>query len=250
MKYNWQIRKHDLKRVKAIIESQCGSTFVKERIEWNLDKQYPPPVDENRFWEAMVLALLIIQQRSGPNSAVNRFGAVRPAPLSLQNCSSQSKNLSRYVERTLKKFGGIRRIKRIGDEITHNHKWLVDAGWKQIMDISRDLNVLRMKKASPKAIPVERKAARFVAQNLKGFGPKQSRNLWQALGLFRYEIPLDSRITKWLNANKIFPFELSATALQDRNYYEFVMSGIQELCVRCNVLPCILDAAIFSSYDQ
>ncbi len=77
-----------------------------------------------------------------------------------------------------------------------------------------------------------------------GFGPKQSRNLWQTLGLFRYEIPIDSRITKWMNKN-IYPFKLSATALSDLNYYEFIMNGIQKLSEECNVLPCVLDASIF-----
>ena len=39
----------------------------------------------------------------------------------------------------------------------------------------------------------ERETARWIASRLVGFGPKQSRNLLQSLGLGRYEIPLDSR---------------------------------------------------------
>jgi hypothetical protein len=94
----------------------------------------------------------------------------------------------------------------------------------------------------------ERFAASFLADHFKGLGPKQSRNLLQSLGLTRYEIPIDSRITKWLNGFG-FPVRLSAGALSDTNYYEFVSQGIQQLCAKSDVYPCVLDAAIFASYD-
>lgn len=95
----------------------------------------------------------------------------------------------------------------------------------------------------------ECEAAEFVDDHLKGFGPKQSRNLLQWLGLTKYEIPLDSRITKWLNEFG-FPVRLSAGALSDRNYYNFVSDGVQALCAQSDIYPCVLDAAIFTSYDQ
>jgi hypothetical protein len=69
------------------------------------------------------------------------------------------------------------------------------------------------------------------------------------LGLTRYEIPIDSRITRWLNAFG-FPVKLTAVVLQDRNYYNFVSEGFQRLCEACEIAPCVLDAAIFASYDK
>jgi hypothetical protein len=81
------------------------------------------------------------------------------------------------------------------------------------------------------------------------FGPKQSRNLLQSLGLSRYETPIDSRIVKWLNEFG-FPLRLSAPALADRHYYAFVMEGFQQICRACEVMPCVLDAAIFASFDN
>ncbi len=83
---------------------------------------------------------------------------------------------------------------------------------------------------------------------MAGFGPKQSRNLLQGLGLSRYEIPLDSRIAKWLNKYG-FPMMLSAAALGDRNYYGLISDGFQQLAQCCEIMPCVLDAAIFSSID-
>jgi hypothetical protein len=68
------------------------------------------------------------------------------------------------------------------------------------------------------------------------------------LGLTRHEIPIDSRITKWLNGFG-FPVRLSASALADPNYYTFVMDDFQALCQACGVVPCVLDAAIFPSFD-
>jgi hypothetical protein len=46
-----------------------------------------------------------------------------------------------------------------------------------------------------------------------------------------------------------FPVRLSATALADQNYFEFVSDGFQKLAKACGVVPCVLDAAIFSSFD-
>ena len=65
----------------------------------------------------------------------------------------------------------------------------------------------------------------------------------------KYEIPVDSRITNWLN-DFGFPVALSSAGLQDRAYYHFVSDGIQRLCDEANIYPCVLDAAIFSSYDS
>jgi hypothetical protein len=98
----------------------------------------------------------------------------------------------------------------------------------------------------PRATEVE--VADYIQKKFSGFGPKQSRNLLQALGITRYEIPIDSRVTDWLNKFG-FPIRLSATALSDVNYYSFISDGIQVLCMRCSVFPCILDAAIFALKD-
>jgi hypothetical protein len=96
---------------------------------------------------------------------------------------------------------------------------------------------------------METEAADFIDSHLKGFGPKQSRNLLQNLGLTRYGVPIDSRTTKWLN-DFGFPVTLSATAMADLDYYRFVSEGFRELCDACGIYPCLLDAAIFSSFDN
>ena len=80
----------------------------------------------------------------------------------------------------------------------------------------------------------------------KGFGAIEARIFLQYLGLTKYEIPIDSVVSDWLN-NFGFPVKLSTTALQDRNYYHFVSDGIQLLCKKANVYPCVIEAAIHSN---
>ncbi len=47
-----------------------------------------------------------------------------------------------------------------------------------------------------------------------------------------------------------FPVYLSGDALGDSNYYNFISDGFQELAKACGLYPCVLDAVIFSSYDD
>ena len=93
-------------------------------------------------------------------------------------------------------------------------------------------------------------AQKKIQDNLKGFGPKQSRNLLQILGLTIYEIPIDSRIAKWLNTKLDFPITVSAITLQDLNFYNFVSDAIQNLCEKANVKPCLFDASVFIEGDK
>ena len=72
--------------------------------------------------------------------------------------------------------------------------------------------------------------------------------LLQGLKLSRFEVPIDSRITKWLN-DFGFPVKLTASALSDQNYFEFASDGFQRLAEACGIVPCVLDAAIFSRFD-
>jgi hypothetical protein len=227
-------------KVTAFIEQHQGSPFVKDRIASNL-RENKPPVTMEYFWHVMVGCVLTTQQRSGPESSVVRFLQVKPFPLEYAVCLQQ-KDLADYTQASLASFGGLRRAVTIGKEVAANLQFLEEGGWDQTFE---HLDCVRVN-SQPET---ERRAAEFIDAKFVGFGPKQSRNLLQWLGLSRYEIPIDSRITKWLNAFG-FPVTLSATALSDANYYEFVSDGVQQLCEACKIMPCVLDAVIFSSYDQ
>ncbi|MDY6845191.1 MAG: hypothetical protein SVW57_14020 [Thermodesulfobacteriota bacterium] len=240
MKLLWQIEKNDIQKVKAFYDTQKNNAFVLNRIERNVKKVLPLFSNEI-FWEAMISCLITTQQRSGPESSVTKFICTKPFPLNYKKCKAAD-NLQHAVEETITSFGGLRRGKRIGEEVSFNFKWLENGGWKIVNNIVENLSECQR-------VEAERESSEIIIENLKGFGPKQSRNLLQSLGLTKYEIPVDSRITKWLS-DFGFPLKLSATALSDKNYYNFVLDGFQRVCEASEIFPCVLDAAIFSSFDE
>ena len=239
MKLTWHIEPDDIAKVQAFFAQHQDTPFVKKRVATNL-RDDKPPVTKPMFWERMVGCLLTSQQRSGPNTAVSRFLRTQPLPLGYESCVRQ-KNLDTFTRTVLTKFGGLRRTTTIGKELSANLSYLENGGWYPVLSHLHEI-ILH---PDPET---ERRAADFIDEKLKGFGPKQSRNLLQGLGLSRYETPIDSRITKWLNEFG-FPVKLTANALGDHNYYAFVSEGFQRLCEACGIMPCVLDAAIFSSFD-
>lgn len=239
MNIEWEITSHDIDGVKAVVNTHWNSPFVQDRLRRNLAEK-KPAVAQSRFWHALVAALLTTQQRSGPNSAASRFITKKPFPLSYQACLQQADSENFFVV-TISSFGGIRRHGKIGSELWKNLCRIKDGFWPETRN-----QIERLYEATSRE--VESEVADFIDEKFSGFGPKQARNLLQGLGLTRYEIPIDSRITKWFNRFG-FPVQLSATALADRDYYHFVSDGIQQLCCRSNVFPCVFDAAVFVSFD-
>jgi len=248
MRIRWVIDDEELKILQSFMESQRNHPLVKRRIQKNVDIEYVPDVGRGRIWFVVLTCLLSTQQRSGANSPLFQFCSQEPFPLAYKECLSNKQNLGSFVEETLTEFRGIRRARTIGLQAEKNFVW-VNEDWNKTKEIVDELSMLRKQNPDVEHVRIERKAAHFIQDNFLGFGPKQSRNFWQTLGLTRFEIPIDSRITKWLNKNG-FPVELSATTLSDINYYEFVMTGLQEICMKCDVLPCIFDAAVFASYEK
>jgi hypothetical protein len=247
MNYKWAIDEKDIQRVRSFVQSHENNLFVQKRIERNLTGP-PPEFSKTYFWKTMVDCRLTSQQRVGPNSSVSRFINSLNYLLSYDICLGKEE-LDKFVEQTLTKFGGIRFAKTIGEHVQHNMRWLEDNGWSVVGIFAEKLLECRREEPNPKHISTERAAAETMMKHLKGFGPKQSRNLWQSMGYTRFETPLDSRITKWLNRSG-FPIKLTSGALSEPNYYNFVMDGFQALCDASGIHPCVLDGVIFASYDE
>lgn len=239
MRISWEIGAEDIAKVMELFDRQKDNEFVKFRIATNL-KEDKLPVTMELFWWRMLSCLLTTQQRSGPGSSVTRFVSTSPFALRLDLCQAQAA-LDTFVTKVLSDFGGLRRSSKIGQEAKANLAYLENGGWRDTIEVLERIK-------SHSCPTTEREASRFVAKHFQGFGPKQSRNLLQALGLTRFEIPIDSRITKWLNEFG-FPVKLTASALADENYFEFVSDGFQRLAEACGLVPCVLDAAIYSSFD-
>ncbi len=197
-------------------------------------------VDKNSILKCMIMCLVTSQQRSGPDTPVSRFFKLEPFPVTFENISGKMD--VEYLLRVAMQQNGLNRyINQITGYFAWNFRVLHDSDWTLVGILKKELD----SKATRKD---EREIADYIDDTFKGFGPKQSRNFLQSLGLTKYEIPIDSRITTWLN-DFGFPVTLSATGLQDRAYYHFISNGIQRLCDEADIYPCVLDAAIFSSYD-
>lgn len=238
MEIIWQISQEDIDKVKAFAMLHDNNSFVQNRIKRNVDNTREP-VTIDVFWERHVACLAATQQRSGPGSLVAQFLKSGSILLVYQGCLGKDA-LEQFAQRELSHYR-LRRSNTIAKELVQNIVFIRN-NWSTMKERIDDI----VDNPSPQT---ERKAAAYIQNNLKGFGPKQSRNLLQSLGITRYEVPIDSRITKWLNEFG-FPVYLTAAALGDSSYYDFISDGFQQLAKACGLFPCVLDAIIFSSYDN
>ena len=243
------IVKSDVETIQGLMTARKGSSLVKARLQRNV-LGLAPTYSRDNLWQRILTCLLTTQQPSGPGTAVNRFIKQNPFPLALTVLRDGS--AERLVIETLSQFGGIRRYKNIANEADYNLRWLRSGGWTTIETEFVNLAELRSRTPRFEDITIERRSARLARKYLKGFGPKQARNLWQMLGLTRFEIPLDSRVTKWISSHLLLSKSINFTprSLVRQSDYELTLDGIQALCREADILPCLLDAAIFSSYDR
>ncbi len=239
MKLLWEIDQLDIEKVQSFYAKWCQDPLVRSREQRNV-KTPRPTINRETIWMALVGCLLTTQQRSGPGRAVKRFLDVNPFPLNYLECCRR-RDIEKFARNALTSFGGIRRSPTIANQLSNNFKILEDGLWETLLSRAEEINVTN----SP---ALERDLAHLLAEHLYGIGPKQSRNLLQWIGVSKYEIPVDSRITKWLNRT-LLNYHLSANLLADNTYYDMVSDGIQLLCDRANLYPCLLDAAIFTSFD-
>lgn len=238
MNINWNISKTDIEKVKKVIADN-ENAFLQARQLRNVEKQNIR-INEDNVIKTMIMCLLTSQQRSGPNSTVGQFLRLEPFPITVEELK-RTQNVEDFIKNTLQQSGLTRYVNRISSFFASNYRKIVDNNWTLINDLEE------LKKSDSKT--KERNIADNLDDDFNGFGPKQSRNFLQALGLTKYEIPIDSRITTWLN-DFGFPVTLTSSPLGDKGYYHFVSDGIQELCEKAEIYPCLLDAAIFSSFDN
>lgn len=238
MRIFWDINDSDIQKIKNALKNN-DNPFLKKRIKLNVEKK-DIVINKDIVIKNLLMCLLTSQQRSGPNSPVGKFLNQIPFPIS-NKVITESENIELMIKQTLQKNGLTRYINKISSFFSENIDKINKDDWR-ILEKLEYLNQNQSKLA-------ERELADFLNDWLKGFGPKQSRNFLQVLGLTKYEIPIDSRITGWLNEFG-FPVSLTSSPLSDKGYYHFISDGIQELCLKAGIYPCEFDAAIFSSYDN
>jgi len=234
----WNILDEDILKIKKVLDEN-ENQFLKKRRELNIERKNIV-INEDEIIKTMLACLLTSQQRSGPNSAIGNFFSKEAFPITIESISKVN-NIEDFIKQELRNNSLTRYINRISRFFASNIKKIQTNNWS----IIEKLEILKNLDSKDE----ERKLADKLHNDFVGFGPKQSRNFLQSLGLTRYEIPIDSRITNWLN-DFGFPVTLTSSPLGDKGYYHFVLNGIQEICRKAEIYPCILDAAIFSSYDN
>lgn len=256
MKLIWTFTQEEVQAVRDIVEAQSHREMVLDRIQRNVEGA-PPLYDEEIIWRTIMLCLLTTQQRSSDGAPVPTFLDLNPFPVDWKTISeiSDASAVEAFIKESLVSHGGIRRTNIVPEQAAYNFKRINDVGWDEILQYAKKLEEQRKESADPTHYLLETEAANFIDDTYKGFGPKQSRNFWQVLGLTRYTPVLDSRIQKWIRNNLII--ENSAVndgfwygSLGSRRYYLFLCELILDLCAQAEVLPCVFDAAVFDSYSK
>lgn len=257
MEMHWDIKDSDINRVKKVIKDQAEAQLVKARQQ-NLVSQRSE-VGKEAFWCRMVKARLTTQNRVGPGAPVGIFVRKRPFPLSYERVERvrSKRNVERFIADTVEQ-AKIGKFKSIARDLAVNWSYLKSGEWEQALHECNRLTKLPAETDEEERRKTERAAANYIEDTFsvriskgrgKGFGPKQSRNFLQMLGLTRYEIPIDSRLSTWLNPC-LSPVALTSPLLGDRAFYEFVLDGIQELCRQAGTVPCLFDASVFAAMEQ
>ena len=187
MKIEWHIGTDDIARVKELIRKRSNNAFVRRRMARNL-AQLKPHVEREKFWFQMVGMRLTSVQRSGPESHVARFIRTVSFPLAYELVCGEA-DMEEFIGYALKTAGGIRFGETIAFQLAANLHRLEEGEWTTALQQCNRLT-------QPVTPTTEKEVADYIDDTFDGFGPKQSRNLLQALGLTLYEIPIDRRSSR------------------------------------------------------
>ncbi len=238
MYLKWEINDESLDKWRKFVNANINNDFVNDRKTRNVSRS-EVNLSSETIWHVLVGCQVTTQQRSGPNSNVSKF-LNSNSPALIYKCCLNQKDKKQFIYSELSK-AGLRRSNVIADYLSKTIDYLESGGW---CDLKSELETIQKNTTKRK----EREVANNIAKKFIGLGPKQSRNFIQWLGLSRYEIPIDSRITKTMKKLGC-TFVPHASALSDLTVYNVIQDGLQEIATKLEIYPCILDACIFSSFD-
>ena len=222
----------------SFVDVNKANKFVLDRKKRNISRK-KVDLSKERLWFVHVGCQVTTQQRSGPKSLVSKFLKSDSVILSYETCINSS-DIEQLIQTELSK-AGLRRSSIIAKNLDNILSMLERGGWGELIEKLETIEKNTTKKK-------EQIVAKYIANQFAGLGPKQSRNYIQWLGLARYEIPVDSRITKTMKKLGC-SFVPKASALNDETVYLLVQDGLQQVAKKLGIFPCILDACVFSSFD-
>jgi hypothetical protein len=247
MRLHIEIEDTDVARLKRAFEHWCEDELVQERMQLNVYEPGEKP-DMNRVWTTMALALTTSQQRSAPGTPVWDLWCADPSPLSLKNVEAWRPTIATKAAEFLKDWGVNRFYNRVGGFLEANYEKLFVNGASETLQQYVD-TLWSLREQYPDGDESVRDEEREICKKvlsleLKGIGNKQCRNWLQNCRLLRYELPLDSRVLKFLRP--IMPdVPLEQDLLGYASYYHFIEDTVQELCACVGLFPCVADAVMF-----
>ncbi len=238
MKIIWEIGEHDVQKVSDFVSEQKNQ-FVESTIARNVNKNNSA-ISKDKILKAMLISLMTYQQN--PGSAGNLSLFLRKEPFLLtNNFLFRQADVEKSVLDVLVSNGLTRYFDNVPRYFMLNYRHLFLSNW----DLLAKLEACRVKDMT---VNEERELADHIDKIFKGFGSRQARRFLLLLGLTKYEIPIGVTTIDWLKRFG-FPITCSPIALQDKSFYHFVSNGIQLLCEKASVFPCVLDAAILTESD-
>lgn len=238
MKLDWELSPSSIVKWKTFYEQNKDSSFVQNRFKRNVDRTEELDLSENAIWNAFVMCQLTTAQRSGPTSMVSKFLESSSPMLDYRTCTNATDPKRFFYDELT--FARVRRTKIISNNLADSLYWFKQKYMEEIKSL--------VKKTYSQGTRVSEIELAEALSGYKGIGLKQSRNFGQYLGVTKYEIPIDSRVIKKLDEFGC-GFRPSAHALTCPQVYRVVHNLIDQISAELSIMPCILDACIFSSFD-
>ena len=239
MKAVWEIDESSLAFWKKIVQENKHKGVPVRRLNMNV-KREGIVLTKNDIWRVMLGCQVTSAQRSGPDSLVSQFMNSKSKALSYKICGEQ-KNLEKFIQSEIKQLRfNVNIAKRQARIFEH----LENGGWKPLLDALKIIEITPTK-AKERAV-----IDHLTSGNFPGLGPKQARNFIQWLGLSQHVIPLDSRVFRRMKEYGVSPVPKKAEGMGEEPLYRFFEDGLGQIAKKVGVLPCMLDACIFASFDN
>ena len=236
MELIWKLSDSDINRIRDFVKKH-KTPDVEKVINKNIN-HIDRVIDKDSLLKAMLICLMSSETDSYPDIKIEQIFSKKPFLLSHEYLLKAA-SIEHLLQETFQTFGVTKYLKKVPKHFSTNFDFLVRTDWNLESEINRSLEHELTKYD-------ERKLADMVDKSFKGFGSKEARSFLLALGVTKYEIPIDYNFIKWLN-NFDFPIKFSKIALQDILFYHFVSDGIQKLCEISEIYPCVLYTSVISS---
>ena len=238
MELIWKLSDSDINKVRDYVSKNKNQSV--ERIVNRNINHIDRIIDRDTLLRTMLICLLSSETDSYPESKIELMFIKKPYLLSYQYLF-KVRNIEILFQEVFQTFGITKYLNKVPRYFSTNFEFLEETDWALESDIIGSMEHELTKFD-------ERKLADMVDRSFKGFGSKEARSFLLALGVTKYEIPIDYKLIKWLE-NFGFPIKFSKTALQDILFYHFVSDGIQKLCEISEISPCVLYTSIISESE-